>query len=133
MAESKEEAEEWRARVRPFLADLVSIAKKHDATIAGCGCCGSPWVKLGDVEGARLSVDPKRAHLMLHDHSMTTATIRAERAPEYDDDLPDFGEDDDKPENVIRRFCRWTEKMLDEHGRTFRDNDHAIAAYFGRE
>lgn len=31
-----------------FAKDIRDICKKYNASINGCGCCGSPWVDLDD-------------------------------------------------------------------------------------
>jgi hypothetical protein len=37
-------------RMNDFLVELADLLAKHDAEIGGCGCCGSPWVKLDGEE-----------------------------------------------------------------------------------
>lgn len=32
------------SKIPSFLADLTELSKKHGITIAGCGCCGSPFL-----------------------------------------------------------------------------------------
>ncbi len=31
-----------------FLLEMKSFLAKHGATLGGCGCCGSPFVSIGD-------------------------------------------------------------------------------------
>lgn len=35
-----------------FMEELTALSKKHQLTIGGCGCCGSPWLEdLSNQEG----------------------------------------------------------------------------------
>ncbi len=56
--ESKKEAEE-KKNARKFLWELFKLCKKYDASIGGCGCCGSPFVSVGKWEAADLSACAK--------------------------------------------------------------------------
>ena len=38
-------------KVAAFLADLTALTKKHGIEIAGCGCCGSPYLLETDKHG----------------------------------------------------------------------------------
>jgi len=41
--------------LRSFLEDLTELSKKHKIYIAGCGCCGSPYI-INDIRDG-LSID----------------------------------------------------------------------------
>ena len=35
-----------------FRAELTELSRRHGIAIAGCGCCGSPWIeKVEDSDG----------------------------------------------------------------------------------
>ena len=57
--ESKRESEE-KKNARKFLRELFALCKKYDASIGGCGCCGSPFVSVGRWEENDLNVDAKQ-------------------------------------------------------------------------
>ena len=38
-------------KVAAFLADLTALTQKHGIEIAGCGCCGSPYLWEIDYPG----------------------------------------------------------------------------------
>lgn len=42
-----------KTRVENFLKELSELTKKHKIAIAGCGCCGSPFLESA-VKGERL-------------------------------------------------------------------------------
>lgn len=37
-------------KTRVFIEALAKLCVEHGADIGSCGCCGSPWVKIGDEE-----------------------------------------------------------------------------------
>ena len=44
--------------MKALMQDLRAVLKRHNASIGGCGCCGSPWMILGDpCDNASESVD----------------------------------------------------------------------------
>lgn len=36
-------------KAKAFLKDLVEVCTKHQATIGGCGYCGSPFGDVGEI------------------------------------------------------------------------------------
>ncbi len=36
--------------MKALVEDLRALLKKHGARIGGCGCCGSPWLVIGDPD-----------------------------------------------------------------------------------
>jgi hypothetical protein len=56
----KEPTEE---QVAAFMEEFIPLAKKHGLMIAGCGCCGSPWI--GVIEEADAGSIPDRIDLGL--------------------------------------------------------------------
>lgn len=42
--------------MRAFLTELEALCRKHNASIDGCGCCGSPGVTIGNEELDRVVV-----------------------------------------------------------------------------
>lgn len=37
-------------KVTEFLTELTELTKKYGIQIAGCGCCGSPWLEEAEHE-----------------------------------------------------------------------------------
>ncbi|KKL15124.1 hypothetical protein LCGC14_2508750 [marine sediment metagenome] len=48
-----------KKKARKFLWELFKLCKKYDATIGGCGCCGSPRVSVGKWDAEDLVASPK--------------------------------------------------------------------------
>jgi hypothetical protein len=46
------------AEAKAFLRDLAKLSEKHGIIIAGCGCCGSPF--LATAHGERGAYQPTR-------------------------------------------------------------------------
>ncbi|MFU0240394.1 hypothetical protein ACKI1J_32235 [Streptomyces scabiei] len=42
--------------VTAFLQDLSALTEKYGLVIAGCGCCGSPWLNPAAEEGTAPSL-----------------------------------------------------------------------------
>lgn len=47
---TKSEFHSIEPRMRDFLMELSLLCSKHKVTIDGCGCCGSPYVKMDYLE-----------------------------------------------------------------------------------
>ena len=46
-------------QIKKFRAELTELSRRHGIAIAGCGCCGSPWVeKINDPDGRYDLEDP---------------------------------------------------------------------------
>ena len=41
---------EENPNLKAFLEGLAELSIKHNLTIGGCGCCGSPWITEREVE-----------------------------------------------------------------------------------
>ena len=46
-------------KMRQFLKELKELCDKHGAALGGCGCCGSPWAKIGVEYKDNVSVQPE--------------------------------------------------------------------------
>lgn len=50
-----------------FLADLAALSMKHGVVIAGCGCCGSPFLNQCDDSSGRYVTDKNGDNLEWRD------------------------------------------------------------------
>jgi hypothetical protein len=49
-----------------FLKELKALCDKYDASIDGCGCCGSPFVTVGATSFDNLYVSSKLDEVKIH-------------------------------------------------------------------
>lgn len=48
---------------KAFLDDLAALTRKHRLIVAGCGCCGSPFLlEPGDFTDGRPAVTPEGSY-----------------------------------------------------------------------
>ena len=55
--EKMEALKDDEKKARKFLLEILKLCKKYDASIGGCGCCGSPIVRVGNWKSDDLSAN----------------------------------------------------------------------------
>ena len=64
-------------RMNAFLSDLRALTIKHGVAIAGCGCCGSPFLEAGvDVSDSRAGY--------VHEHGSDVMWVAPSNAYHFD-------------------------------------------------
>lgn len=50
-------------KFREFLAELSKLSSRHKIGIAGCGCCGSPWLYHDEsIRGGKYEFDAHKPY-----------------------------------------------------------------------
>ena len=63
-------------QIDDFMGDLMDLCRKHGVTIAGCGCCGSPFVHSSDQS-------PKCGPMILEELFATSDLVTAKDESQY--------------------------------------------------